>query len=261
MSSWPDPGSAEPVEHVFSASPATLRDIRSYVTRLGQAAGVTDGDLERIVLVANEVATNAVEHSGADAVTVRWEPTGHGVWITVVDDGVFALGVSATGHRGVGLRLVLGLADEVTVRAGRRGEHGTTVRLHMPVHSAQVPGRPRLLVVDGDRFAGRSLSLFLQAEGYPTTLAASAQAGRAAPGGPPRLAIVDLTSSQGATTALCEELTRSRIPVLALSSLPPPATLPADRFLRKPVHPLEVLAAVRQLIEPVDAAAGTAAHA
>ena len=37
-------------------------------------------------------------------------------------------------------------------------------------------------------------------------------------------------------------------PVLATSVLPPPAALRSDRFVRKPVHPLEVLTVVQQLL-------------
>ncbi|OJF14234.1 ATP-binding protein [Couchioplanes caeruleus] len=268
MSSWPGPGSAEPVEYIFPATLAVLRDIRACVTRLARAAGIAAPEVERIVLVANEMAANAVEHSGADAVTLRWETTDDGVWITMADDGVFAIRVRSPSERGLGLKLVLGLADEVTVRAGRQGERGTTVRLRMRVSSrprvspAETPGPSRILIVDGDRFAGRSLSLFLEAEGYPNTLAGSAQAGRAALTDPFLLAIVDLTTSNGSTLALCEEITRVGIPVLTLSSLPPPATLRPDRFLRKPVHPLEVLTAVRQMIASlVTGAAAKAPHA
>ncbi|MEV6595761.1 ATP-binding protein [Actinoplanes sp. NPDC051346] len=261
MSSWPGPGSAEPIEYVFPASPAMLGDIRARVTRLAHSAGIANTELERIVLVANEMAANAIEHSGADALTLRWENTDQGVWITVADEGVFAIGVSDTNHRGLGLKIVLGLADEVTVRAGRPGERGTTIRLYMRVGSrldaspATTPGQSRLLIIDGDRFAGRSLALFLEAEGYENTLAASVEAGRAELAGRPRLAIVDLLTSNGSTAGLCEEIARAKIPVLALSSLRPPPTLRSDRFLRKPVHPLEVLTAVRQLIEPLVAGA------
>ena len=72
------------------------------------------------------------------------------------------------------------LADEVTARAGRRGERGTVVRFHVRSRSrvSAAPGRVRLLVVDADRFSGRSLSSFLTGEGHEVALAASASAGR-----------------------------------------------------------------------------------
>jgi DNA-binding response OmpR family regulator len=152
---------------------------------------------------------------------------------------------------------VLALADEVTVRAGRRAERGTVVRIHLgsrsPVSAAPVDasGRVRLLVVDGDRFSGRSLSSFLTAEGYEVALAASVQAGRDALTCPPDLAIVDVMTSNGLAAGLCEEIAGAGIPVLAMSVLPPAAALRSERFVRKPAHPLEVLAVVRQLLAEV----------
>ena len=227
-----------------------LREIRAFITRLATAAGIPDTEQHRIVLATNEAATNAVEHSGSDVVRVGWEHGDQGVWITVADDGVFGAIGGGTNDRGWGLKVLLMLADEVTVRAGRRGERGTIVRFHVrsrsPVSAA--PGRVRLLVVDADRFSGRSLSSFLTAEGYEVALAASASAGREALADPPGLAIVDVMTSNGSAAGLCEEITRAGIPVLATSVLPPPAALRSDRFVRKPVHPLEVLTVVQQLL-------------
>jgi anti-sigma regulatory factor (Ser/Thr protein kinase)/CheY-like chemotaxis protein len=243
-------------EQVFAARPAMLREIRGFVARLATAAGIPDAELHRIVLVTNEAATNAIEHSGSDVVRVRWEHDNQGVWITVADEGVFDATGGSAHDRGWGLKVVLALADEVTVRAGRRGERGTTIRTHIrtrsPVSAAPVgaPDRVRLLVVDGDRFSGRSLSSFLTAEGYQVALAVSVSAGRDALANPPGLVIVDVMASNGVAAGLCEEITRAGIPVLAMSVLPPPAGLRSDRFVRKPAHPLEVLTLVQQLLAP-----------
>ncbi|GAA4605705.1 anti-sigma regulatory factor (Ser/Thr protein kinase)/CheY-like chemotaxis protein [Actinoplanes octamycinicus] len=264
MSLSPGFGSSEPTEYLFPASPDALYDIRVYVTRLAREAGFTDRERERIVLVTHELAANAVEHSATEVVCVRWEDTGQGVWITVSDDGVFE-GGGGNGDRGRGLRIVLSLADEVTIRPGRRGGQGTAVRLRVPVSAGRTapavsdPAPRRVLLVDGDRFAARSLSAFLEAEGFPTVVAAeSAEAGRAVAAEPPQLAIIDLMTSHGLTVQLCDDLTRTGVPVLAMSILAPPRDLRCSRFLRKPVHPLEVLAMVRQLTEP--SAAGAAAE-
>ncbi|SNY68378.1 ATP-binding protein [Paractinoplanes atraurantiacus] len=255
MSLPPGSGASEPVESLFPASPEVLRDIRAFVTRLAREAGFTDRERERMVLVTHELSANAVEHGATGVVCVRWEDTDQGLWITVSDDGVFESG-GGSGEPGRGLRIVLGLSDEVTIRPGRRDRQGTEVRLRVPVPAGRAStaaggsAPPRVLLVDGDRFAGRSLSSFLDAEGFPTTVAASAEAGRAAAASPPRLAIVDLTTSRGLTVPLCEDLMRAGVPVLAISILPPPEGLRASRFLRKPVHPLEVLAEARRLTEP-----------
>src|SRR5215207_4410815 len=243
-------------EQVFAASPAMLREIRAFVTRLATAAGIPDAELHRIVLVTNEAATNAIEHSGSDVVRVGWEHGDSGVWITVADEGVFDATGGSSHDRGWGLKVVLALADEVTVRAGRRGERGTTIRTHIGTRSpvgaapAGAPDRVRLLVVDADRFSGRSLSSFLTAEGYQVALAASVPAGRDALADPPALVIVDVMTSNGVAAELCEEITRAGIPVLAMSVLPPPAALRSDRFMHKPAHPLEVLTLVQQLLAP-----------
>ncbi|MFI6741218.1 hypothetical protein ACIBI9_50590 [Nonomuraea sp. NPDC050451] len=94
------------------------------------------------------------------------------------------------------------------------------------------------------------MSSFLEAEGHPTVVTGSAEDGRAASVSPPRLAIADLMTSNGLTVQLCEDLTQAGVPVLAMSILPSPANLRSSRFLRNPVHPLQVLVAVRLLIEP-----------
>ena len=237
-------------ERVFPAMPGMLWEIRAFVARLATAAGIPDAELHQIVLATNEAATNAVEHSGSDVVRVGWEPGDHGVWITVADEGVFgAIGGNAN-DREWGLKVVFMLADEVTVRAGRRGERGTIVRFHVGSRStvSAAPGRVRLLVVDADRFSGRSLSSFLTAEGYEVALAASVSAGREALADLPGLVIADVMTSNGLAAGLCEEITRAGIPVLATSVLPPPAALRSDRFVRKPVHPMEVLTVVQQLL-------------
>ena len=109
-------------DHVFPARPEMLREIRAFVARLATAAGIPDAERHQIVLATNEAATNAVEHSGSNVVRVGWEHGDQGVWITVADDGVFKAVNSAADGGGWGLSVVLMLADEVTVRAGRRGE-------------------------------------------------------------------------------------------------------------------------------------------
>jgi anti-sigma regulatory factor (Ser/Thr protein kinase)/CheY-like chemotaxis protein len=250
-----------PREVQFPAIANALREVRAFVSELAGAAGITGDDLDKILLVVNEAATNAVEHSGGHVVRVLWEDHDQGVRVTVEDDGVFDLRGRPGGDGGYGLKLAFGLADEVQVRAGRPGAPGTMVRLHIRTHAragvgpaGTGAGRQRLLLVDGDRFSGRSLASFLEAEGYEVTLAASVEAGRAALSFPPHLMIVDLMTSNGRAGQLCAEIKqRSTAPVVALSLLRPRA-LPqgADRFVRKPAHPLEVLTAVRQLLaQPV----------
>jgi anti-sigma regulatory factor (Ser/Thr protein kinase)/CheY-like chemotaxis protein len=239
--------------HVFPAKPVVLREIRAFVARLATEAGIPDAERHRIVLATNEAATNAVEHSGSDEVRVGWEQGDRGAWITVADEGVFDATAHGTDDRGGGLQVLLALADEVTVRAGRPGEPGTTVRFHVRIPSpvSAAARRVRLLVVDADRFSGRSLSSFLTAEGYEVALAASVPVAQDALATPPDLVIVDVMTSNGSAAGLCREITQAGIPVLAMSVLPPPVTVRSDRFVRKPAHPLEVLTVVRQLLADV----------
>jgi anti-sigma regulatory factor (Ser/Thr protein kinase)/CheY-like chemotaxis protein len=240
-------------ERLFPAKPVMLREIRAFVARLATEAGIPDAERHRILLATNEAATNAVEHSGTDVVRVGWRHGDQGAWITVADEGVFGATAFGAHDRGGGLRVLLALADEVTVRAGRAGEPGTIVRFHvrsrLPVSAA--PGRVQLLVVDADRFSGRSLSSFLMAEGYEVALAGSVPAAQDALATPPDMVIVDVMTSNGSAAELCREIAQARIPVLAMSVLPPPAMLRSDRFVRKPAHPLEVLTVVRQLLADV----------
>ena len=266
-SSSPDPSRGGPREGRFAATANALREIRAFLTDLASTSGIEGDDLHKILLVANEAATNAVEHSGGGVVRVRWEEHGQGVRVTVEDDGVFDMRRSTGGDGGYGLKIVLGLAEEVLVRAGRPGAPGTTVRLQVRTRARAVAGagtgRQRLLIVDGDRFSGRSLASFLEAEGYEVRLAPSVEAGRSAMSSPPDLMIVDLMTSNGLAGQLCAEIKAlSGAPVVALSAFTPRA-LPqgADRFVRKPAHPLEVLMAVRQLVaQPTSAVAPEASR-
>ena len=152
-----------------------------------------------------------------------------------------------------GLKVLLVLADEVTVRAGRRGERGTIVRFHVrsrsPVSAA--PGRVQLLVVDADRFSGRSLSSLLTAEGYEVALAASVSAGRGGPDGPAR-----------PRDRRCDDLERVGRRAVSRRSRGRGFRSWRRRSSRRPrrcgrtgscasrSHPLEVLTVVRQLLAP-----------
>lgn len=243
----------------FPAVPDSLRDVRSFVRSLAGSAGI-DGDGLRDLLVAvTEAVDNAVIRGGASVVGVTWEPQDQGVVLTVEDDGVFHAGDTPTST--LGLRLLFSVADEVEVRPGRPTWPGTVVRMLVRTWSlAESPdltvpaGRPRILLVDGDRFSGHALAAFLHAEGYDVTLVASVAAADAALSGLPQLVIVDLMTSHGQGTRLCDDIKRdTAVPVIALSAIVP-ASQGSDLFLTKPAHPLQVLAAVRSLVEPAEGA-------
>ncbi|MFC3894472.1 response regulator transcription factor [Lentzea rhizosphaerae] len=154
----------------------------------------------------------------------------------------------------LGLRLLFGIADEVQVRPGRPTWPGTVVRALVRIWST-VPdvlapsGRPRVLLVDGDRFSGQSLAAFLRAEGYDATLVTTVAAAESALESPPALAVLDLLTSRGEGTRFAAEARTFGVPVVAVSAIEPAADV-ADAYLPKPAHPLRVLAAVRDLLSP-----------
>jgi CheY-like chemotaxis protein len=217
-------------------------------------AGIQNEARDKILLVVNEVAANSIEHSGGGSLRLTWTDLGPSVQVTVEDDGVFHIQPRTTEVRGLGLKIAVCLAEEVRIRGGRAEAPGTAVTVRMPAPRSTASGAataPRLLVVEDDRFCGRSLSRFLEGEGYDVTLATTYEAGRFVLSRTPDLVIVDLSTSGGVVDQVCQEVKQfPGTPVLAMSVLPPPASLPAEvtEFLRKPVHPVTVSAAVRRLL-------------
>ncbi len=239
----------------FPAIPGSLPAIRAFVRDLAGQSGLCGDDLRDVLLAVAETTDNAVRRAGASVVGVTWEPRDHAVLLTIEDDGVFDLeaGFSA---RPLGLRLLFGVADEVQVRPGKPTWPGTVVRALVRVWSRSgdpdVPapaGRPRVLLVDGDRFSGQSLAAFLNAEGYDVTLVTTIAAAETALQPPPGLAIVDLLTSHGGGSRFAAAARTFGVPVVAVSAIEPAAHV-ADAYLPKPAHPLSVLAAVRDLLSP-----------
>lgn len=147
----------------FPAVPGSLPEVRRHVRRLADRSGL-DGDEVRHVLVAvGEAVANSVACGNASVVGVTWDSHHQGVRLTVEDDGVFDHGPS--GRPTLGMRLLLGVADEVEVRPGRPTWPGTVVRMLVRTWS-----RPRILLVDDDPATGHELAAALHAEGYDATL-------------------------------------------------------------------------------------------
>ncbi|GGU59263.1 hypothetical protein GCM10010178_59390 [Lentzea flava] len=232
-----------------------MPEIRAFVRDLAGESGLNDEDARDVLLAVSEAAENAVWRSGASVVGVTWEPRDHAVLLTIEDDGVFDHD-RGDSSRPLGLRLLFGIADEVQVRPGRPTWPGTVVRVLVRVWSRAgvpdppaPPGRPRVLIVDGDRFSGQSLAAFLHAEGYDATLVTTVDAAESALESPPALAIVDLLTSHGEGTRFAAVARAFGVPVVAVSAIES-ATSVADAYLPKPAHPLRVLAAVRDLLSP-----------
>jgi serine phosphatase RsbU (regulator of sigma subunit)/DNA-binding transcriptional MerR regulator len=137
----------------------------------------------------------------------------------------------ADAHRRLALRLQQGEAlDHATVAASERV----------------------LLLADRDPYAAHLAEHLLRTAGYRLARAATVGDARLAAEQLPDLAIVDLMISGGRGLELIRELRRrGDTPVLALSSLQvadEALTAGADAFLRKPLQPLILVAAVHDLL-------------
>ncbi|MFD3330413.1 anti-sigma factor RsbA family regulatory protein [Streptomyces sp. NPDC058701] len=113
---------------------ADLDAVRAFVVRTAGALGLSDAGMQRLVLAANEVATNAVRH-GAGHGRVALGRSGHRIVCDITDPGPGGtdwyagyLPPDPSGSRGHGLWAVRQLCDLVEIDT-RRG--GTTVRLHV----------------------------------------------------------------------------------------------------------------------------------
>ena len=134
-------------------------------------------------------------------------------------------------------------ALQKTLRAGRGGADG------------ERPGGAPLLVLlaEDDPYAAELSEFFLRTEGHRVELASTAaeteeKFGRRQP----RLVIVDLLISGGEGAALCGRLKAlAPVPLLAISSLKvrdQALAAGADAFLEKPIDPLALVSAVKDLL-------------
>jgi CheY-like chemotaxis protein len=125
--------------------------------------------------------------------------------------------------------------------------------LRMPPDAGSGEQRVLILLVERDAYAAELEDYFLRTEGYDVCTANGTAEARALFGErSPDLVIVDLMVSGGAGFDLCAEFTaKGSTPVLAVSSIdmPDEAMLAgASAFLAKPVKPLDLVSAVRDLL-------------
>ena len=130
----PDPVSARSTVPVALDQPfdaAGLVALRSAVAAHGAALGLPDGRCDMLVLVANELATNAIAHGGGRGRLILWSADAH-VYCEVSDYGPgLSPDVAARPQRpplgavgGRGLWLVRTLTDWLDVQSDA---NGTTV--------------------------------------------------------------------------------------------------------------------------------------
>jgi len=138
------------------------------------------------------------------------------------------------------------LLDERLSHGAGRLSHGAGPRPARPGS-----GRPLIMLAERDRHAADLAEHFLRAEGYEVALELDAEGALATSAElSPDLAVVGMLISGGRGLELCRRL-RVYVPVLATSTLDlHDAALEAgaSAFLRKPVEPLRLVSAVRDLL-------------
>ena len=117
------------------------------------------------------------------------------------------------------------------------------------------PGRTRLLILlaERDPYAAELSEYFLRTEGYEVTAALdAANATQKVEELTPSVTVIDLLISGGGGLELCRQLKqRSDAPILAISTLDTSdAALEAgaDAFLQKPLDPLQLVSAIKDLL-------------
>jgi anti-sigma regulatory factor (Ser/Thr protein kinase) len=99
----------------FAAHPDVLKDIRRFVEHWGRVVGLAPAKARDLVLAVNEACSNAMEHprEEGDLTLLAWRELDR-FTIDVYHPGEFrAKGEWEEGHRGLGLPLMVRMADRV----------------------------------------------------------------------------------------------------------------------------------------------------
>ncbi|MDT5105582.1 MAG: hypothetical protein QOI25_3095 [Mycobacterium sp.] len=111
-----------------------LSEVRHRLSAWLRAAGVSDDRAGDIVLVANEAATNCVEHafvgSVAGAMCIEAHFVDGAIRVRVVDDGLWKTPTGDTRLRGRGLPMMDAISESVFVT---RAPTGTTIDMRIPL--------------------------------------------------------------------------------------------------------------------------------
>ena len=109
-----------------------------------------------------------------------------------------------------------------------------------------------ILLAEHDTYAADFAEFFLKTEGFEVTLALDiSDAERALEQREPRIAIIDLLMSGGAGLEFCQRVREAGILVLAISSLQTreeAIEAGASAFLQKPLAPLQLVSAIKDLL-------------
>jgi DNA-binding transcriptional MerR regulator len=123
---------------------------------------------------------------------------------------------------------------------------------NLPLPAGDAGERIVILLAERDPYAAEFAEYFLKTEGFEVVLAMdAADAADALAADRPQLAVVDLLISGGSGLELCRNVHARGIPVLAVSSVAArDAALEAGAaaFLQKPLEPLQLVSAVKDLL-------------
>ena len=112
--------------------------------------------------------------------------------------------------------------------------------------------RVLVLLAERDPFAAELAEYLLRTEGYEVILALdAAESERLYEDREPAIVVVDLMISGGRGVELCKKLAEQGARIIAVSSVPQrdrAVEAGADAFLRKPLEPLQLVSAVRDLL-------------
>ena len=121
-----------------------------------------------------------------------------------------------------------------------------------PTPQSEPEGSILILLAERDPYAAEFAEFFLRTEGFQVTLALDiSDAERELEQRPPRIAIIDLLMSGGAGLEFCRSVRRAGILVLAISSLQSreeAMEAGASAFLQKPLAPLQLVSAIKDLV-------------
>jgi DNA-binding transcriptional MerR regulator len=114
------------------------------------------------------------------------------------------------------------------------------------------PEQAAILLADGDRYAAELQEHFLTTEGFEVEVALSeAEARSALRRRRPAVAVIEPLISGGIGLELCRSFKRSGVPVIVASVLQAreqALAAGADAFLGKPLNPLRLVSAIRDLL-------------
>lgn len=120
----------DPLDVRVVADPRRLGELRNRLNGWLADRGIFEELADRVVLAANEAATNAIVHAYRDTepgpVRLRAETDGRSVVVTVSDEGTWKPARPGAGPGGRGVLIMQESMDDVRID---RGTHGTTVTL------------------------------------------------------------------------------------------------------------------------------------